>query len=246
MNYSPSRQESGLLKFEGPFVHVGDEGANNVVNSPADSLKSPGRYKGISDLENRRKTQTLTASYSSTLSANYDARAPDPRWVCVFCKKSSHFEGLGDLFGPYFVPSGCLSTYYQQLVNSPEGSSPRADLASSFIAGGGGKKKKKRQNSGGKNSPKKESGPSQTEVWFHEDCLVWLPDVSLIGHRIIGLESALSSAETVLCQKCGKNGSTIACIRVGCRDSAHFPCAKSNFWAINEPDFEARCPKHKV
>ncbi len=31
-------------------------------------------------------------SHSTTLSSKYDARKPDESWLCVFCKKSSHYQ----------------------------------------------------------------------------------------------------------------------------------------------------------
>ncbi len=41
-------------------------------------------------------------------SKQYDYKNFDPTWVCIFCKKCSHYRGLGDLFGPYYVSSSIL------------------------------------------------------------------------------------------------------------------------------------------
>ena len=43
-------------------------------------------------------------------SKQYDSRNIDQTWVCVFCHKTSHFRGLGDLFGPYWVKADKVKT----------------------------------------------------------------------------------------------------------------------------------------
>jgi hypothetical protein len=74
-----------------------------------------------------------------TFFSKYDAKKPDESWACVFCKRPSHFQGLGDLFGPYFASKEVISSVSQR---SP---SKNKDLAAKFIIGGAdGKKKKKK------------------------------------------------------------------------------------------------------
>jgi hypothetical protein len=41
--------------------------------------------------------------FSSAMAQHYDAFTLDETWVCAFCKRGSHQNCLGDLFGPYFV-----------------------------------------------------------------------------------------------------------------------------------------------
>ena len=43
-------------------------------------------------------------------SNKYDYRNADPSWICFFCQKQSHYQGLGDLFGPYYVPSKIIKS----------------------------------------------------------------------------------------------------------------------------------------
>ena len=43
-------------------------------------------------------------------SNKYDYRNADPSWVCFFCQKQSHYQRLGDLFGPYYVPSKIIKS----------------------------------------------------------------------------------------------------------------------------------------
>ena len=40
--------------------------------------------------------------------SRYDPKKVDPTWICIFCHQGSHHDGLGDLFGPYFVSSSVI------------------------------------------------------------------------------------------------------------------------------------------
>lgn len=44
-----------------------------------------------------------TGLCGNSLVSRYESHSSDPRWVCVFCKKGCHIDGLGDLFGPYLI-----------------------------------------------------------------------------------------------------------------------------------------------
>lgn len=66
-----------------------------------------------------------------------------------------------------------------------------------------------------------------------------------ISNNLSGLEDAISSSRKALCFKCNLPGSTLGCISVGCRELAHFHCAKEAHWAIDEYNFQARCSRHK-
>ena len=37
-------------------------------------------------------------SHTTTLSSKYDARKPDESWLCVFCKRSSHYQVTPKIF----------------------------------------------------------------------------------------------------------------------------------------------------
>ena len=246
-----SAQDRLLAKYQGPFVVMDNKSVaeakwSNVVNSPLDDLKksSSGRKKGVDDYEAR---EVNYGGPSSTLNPSYDAKKPDESWVCVFCKKGSHHCGMGDLFGPYFVSSS-------RSDSAKASPSPKKKLAASFILGGDGSKKKKKRKSGEiplqqqqqslQQQQQQQQQSQQREIWFHEDCVCWMADISLIGSRLIGLEAAVENADEATCVGCKQSGSTIACIKAGCKDVAHFPCAGDANWAINEYDFEAYCPKH--
>ena len=92
----------------------------------------------------------------------------------------------------------------------------------------------------------KGSGKSsdQSEVWFHEDCICWMPQIRLIGCQILGLSEAIRVSQRAVCGKCNYRGSTLACSQMRCRETAHFPCAQDMDWTIDEDNFLARCHVH--
>ena len=240
-------QERLLEKFKGPFVHIQGDIENtrwtNVINFANDSL-DPRNDKA--DLDSITRITNFGIP-STSLSSKYDVRNVDESWICMFCRKSSHYGGLGDLFGPYFVTSE-----QGKSLNLPSPAKPNnsKDLVSSFILGGSdqaGAKAKKRQKkkSGSLESPlkgSKQTGSDQRcEVWFHEDCICWLPQIRLIGNQILGLPEAIKVTQKAVCIKCGYRGCTIACSQKKCHNTAHFPCAQELHWEIDEENFLARC-----
>ena len=84
----------------------------------------------------------------------------------------------------------------------------------------------------------------QSEVWFHEDCICWMPQIRLIGCQILGLSEAIRVSQRAVCGKCNYRGSTLACSQMRCRETAHFPCAQDMDWTIDEDNFLARCHVH--
>ncbi len=232
-----SPQDRLVHQFGGPFVHVEGKAKspkwNNIINSSLDPLRpkegSPSKKNGFDDRERQRRVSEF--GVTSTIDPAYDARRADQSWACIFCKRPTHFRGLGDLFGPYFVSNPRAAAAASPLKK-------KEHLVSKFILGGETKKKRKRQHSSEYRSS------DQTEVWFHEDCICWMPDVALIGRRLIGLDEAVEAAGKVTCRVCGQTGATMPCVRAGCKDSTHFVCAKSAKWNIEEEDFQAYCQKH--
>lgn len=82
------------------------------------------------------------------------------------------------------------------------------------------------------------------EVWLHEDCAVWAPDVFLVGSQIIGIGSAVWSSCQYECSLCQKNGATLCCRQRDCKLPAHLPCARFAQWSLNESTFWVYCRKH--
>ena len=186
----------------------------------------------------------------TALSAKYDVKNNDESWVCVFCRKSTHYCGLGDLFGPYHIPSDQWKS-----LNLPTVDKPSKDIVSSFIKGGsdqaGAKAKKKlaqkkKSVTGNTESPSKSSpikSDQKSEIWFHEDCVCWLPQIRLMGNRILGLPEAIRVSQKTACSKCNHKGCTIACSKVRCHETVHYPCAQALHWEIDDDNFSARCQK---
>lgn len=233
---------------------------------------------GVNDLEQRVRVLTgfgHRGHHTSTLSSRYDPKKVDPTWICIFCHQGSHHDGLGDLFGPYFVsssvidipvrnttPTGaCCDPNRSPVYSHPTSPSPtksKQELAIKYILGEGGSSKRKRHRkasseggqmrelhqamAGTSGTP---SEPDKVEIWFHEDCVSWMSDIRIVGHVIIGLEDAVCSSRKSLCFKCNLPGCTLGCVALGCRELAHFHCAKGAHWKIDETNFQARCSRHK-
>ena len=245
-----TRQEKLLDKYKGPFVRVAGSLENpdfvNVINHSSDALDSQSKRKGLADFDLRLRVTGFGPSCSSTLSSKYDPRVLDETWVCVFCKRGSHAEGLGDLFGPYFVKAevvGCTSADGSPLKLKKE-------IAASFIIGSHPKRKKRgklsqpaiRVDSEVSKTVSKNS--DEEEVWFHEDCVCWNPEIRLVGSHVFGVEDAIMRTQKSPCSVCHLPGSTLCCIKPGCHDTAHYYCANSKDWRVDEDLFQAHCKKH--
>ena len=35
----------------------------------------------------------------------------------------------------------------------------------------------------------------KTEIWFHEDCFIWIPNTFLVGGRLVGLEEGVEQCQ---------------------------------------------------
>ena len=156
---------------------------------------------------------------------------------------------MGDLFGPYHVAGDVFkSATSEGSPGSPTFRSPvkntSQDLAMKFILGGSDKGKRKRKKSADNRAASTAANEGHAEVWFHEDCVCWCPDIRIVGNVVLGLDDAISATQRAPCSKCHLRGSTLGCVANGCRETAHFHCAKSLRWTIDEEIFQARCAKH--
>ncbi|CAB4062566.1 unnamed protein product [Lepeophtheirus salmonis] len=247
-----TKQESLLEKYKGPFLRIeGPDPFNpvwsNIINFSHDPLTSEAEVRlwssidGISEHEHHSRMAGLTSAALLTTSSYYDEN-----WICVFCKNRSHYQGLGDLFGPYYVPSELMKDF-----TVPKKSKP-SDLASKFILGGAepASKKRKRKKSAVNEASLNASvtsanaHPNEVEVWMHEDCICWIQDIQILGHRLIGLERAIEDSNKTRCAICSLNGCSFGCSSIGCRRVAHYPCALMSKWTLDEKEFQAFCLDH--
>ncbi|XP_044732477.1 uncharacterized protein CG5098 [Chrysoperla carnea] len=171
----------------------------------------------------------------------------------------------GDLFGPYIITSNCpeyqesleqISELKMKLSLQPE-TSPSGNSTGKFF----NKKAKKRHlqswtgsgihdvtpecHSSASLEGMLESSASKYEIWAHEDCIVWGPGVYLAGPRIVGLEGAVWSCCSVVCEQCQKRGANVSCLVRNCGLSSHVGCAKLSGWNLNEETYKAYCQRHK-
>ena len=159
-------------------------------------------------------------------SNKYDYRNADPSWVCFFCQKQSHYCGLGDLFGPYYVPSKIIKSKEPAPSETPK------------------KGKKRRKSEISETSGATGSSEGRSEIWFHEDCLIWVPCVQLVGGRLVGLEEAVLQCQDLLCSVCSCRGASVGCTVHGCKMVAHVHCAVQENWDLDMDNFAVRCSKH--
>ncbi|KAK8769165.1 hypothetical protein V5799_014370, partial [Amblyomma americanum] len=97
----------------GPYIRVVGTRerplSSHIVNvAPRTVPEDESKRKKVSAATTRVVPQHTTgrrvagsAAHTSTLSPHYDAVTRDPTWLCAFCQKGSHHQGLGDLYGPY-------------------------------------------------------------------------------------------------------------------------------------------------
>lgn len=84
------------------------------------------------------------------------------------------------------------------------------------------------------------------EVWFHEGCAVWTPDIYLVNNRIKGISSVLDTSSTLKCVSCKATGATLMCCKHGCKKVFHFPCALMAGSQFNKNNFTIYCKKHRL
>ncbi|XP_046386214.1 nascent polypeptide-associated complex subunit alpha, muscle-specific form isoform X2 [Ischnura elegans] len=272
------------IRVEGPrdgprrvtVVNVGSRGGGNVGED------EDGGDKGASRARGRRKPGVGGAKVAKDGSrggakaaapSGSDSSQPDRTWVCVFCRRGSHADGLGDLFGPYFIGRDSPEDDDDEKSDRLEGDSAEAagktgkGRRSSGVmdasANKGAKKAKRRwsvttpgpgfslgslDGVATPANPNDDSGDgtgnSRLEVWVHEECALWAAGLYQIGSRIVGLNEAVWSSAKMMCGRCGAAGANIGCVRRGCAQHLHYPCARDHGWQLDEEDFLASCPPH--
>lgn len=153
----------------------------------------------------------------------------DPTWICVFCKHPPHFDELGDLFGPYFIPKE---------TGSPSKGTPgrkRKNTMDSTSSGGRGR-----------SSSTSMSDKNCQEVWFHQDCICWSSGVYLIGKDIRNMDEVVRESSSRICSSCEVTGANLGCVFPGCLMTFHFGCAKRSRCVFSEDNYSILCEKHKV
>lgn len=224
----PSSKSSKSKKPSGPFVRVEKGKSNKIlysivnVSKKLEDEKDLKKGKNWNQLESRsaaiwkRPYSVINASkkklieISQPLDGSFNQNS---NWICVFCKQPSHYKGLGDLFGPYFITvDKKLNTSLTDVSDCKSSDTESNDrLKGNKIESN---KRKKTDNSDF--SDKKSFHPTtlatdsnelneltkenttQQEIWFHEDCIVWSNGVYLVGNLIRNMEDVVKDClETV-------------------------------------------------
>jgi len=228
-----NKVEKLFAKFQGPFVHINGDFDSplkvQVINSVLDNLDSSNKTNN-----SRTNDGKETRRHQSAPSGQYEHKTLTGPWACVFCNQATHWNGLGDLFGPYWVPSSKIITQRK----SPEPINPKASPED------------ENDNSEQVDDPTEDCGKSSEnfsdvcEIWFHEDCLCWVPCVYLVGSQVVGLEEAVELSRATVCCSCGERGASVGCCEPRCRQKAHVGCATREGWALHVDTFKAACTGH--
>lgn len=137
----------------------------------------------------------------------------DQSVVCVLCHKICHFQGLGDLYGPYNIDFS--TTNATSKVITPKKS--RYSLLNHNYA--------------------------VREIWIHEDCLVWSEGVHLVGNKILKMEETIKASFNHNCSACKTKGATIGCSGKRCRRMFHYICGRDGGCHLDETNFTLKCDK---
>ncbi|KAF4513838.1 UNVERIFIED_CONTAM: hypothetical protein B566_EDAN016671 [Ephemera danica] len=141
--------------------------------------------------ENDLRQRVQGLGFSSTMASHYDAFKLDESWRCAFCKRGSHSDGMGDLFGPYFIQQEADVLAMQQAEDAKKTKTKKKRRKSTEDPQKTSKKSKA-SGSGAQDNPV----PGTWEVWVHEPCAVWAAGVHLVGPRMVGLQEAIWGATT--------------------------------------------------
>lgn len=220
--------------LDGPFIRVNMSTHSSTVPLPTAATDSKERIKDLSLLSSAMSFDytiynRLDNSDPST-KVPYSNTKPDSQsgiklhrkaipqskhednienWRCAFCHLKPLEQGLGSLYGPYFVE---MSVTSQQQMDSPSTS----NSTNSFL----------------------------TEIWVHEDCVVW-SNVYLLGDTLFNLKETLIESQQTFCSVCKINGATISCVDRTCsHGTLHYPCANLIGFTLNSTTFTAHCAQH--
>ncbi|XP_054706870.1 uncharacterized protein CG5098-like [Uloborus diversus] len=252
--------------FNGPYVHIIGSKENPSSISVVNVAQK--EEEKVNKIPLKRNFNTSTVSrikkkpvgHLSTLSPTYDAFNRDKTWLCIFCHKGSHHEGLGDLYGPYYIKDKNGESDVKNSSSSSGTSNSKAKRRKSDHDDSKCPKKARQSsghssgesNQGGKQGSKhltevelSESGEPLREVWIHEDCVVWCQSVSLMGEEVHGLEEAITEAKENICCHCKLDGATVGCWGKGCKEQYHFSCAKETGCQMDIENFSLLCPEHQ-
>lgn len=238
------RPQSSQIVNVAPRTVPEDESKRKKVSAPA-RVGPPHHSTG--------RRVAGSAAHTSTLSPHYDAVTRDPTWLCAFCHRGSHHQGLGDLYGPY---PGAQQP--PRPADPDMNSSGSSSLEEMLRKGRATKRKKSDSFSGSEDGPtsRRVSRQRRTseaerepelpkEIWVHETCAVWTQGVYLGGNRVHGLQEAIAEAANLVCSKCKMAGASVGCISRACSEKYHFLCAVEKGCQLNTENFSILCFKHK-
>lgn len=223
------------------------------------------RSRGLhcSTLSNKYDAQTRDASWICAF-CKRGPHTTELKGNTVSASTLEHTTPAGDLFGPYVITN--QSPEFERRYDDPydlQFKSKKVKRNIEASLGGNIKvtgKKSKRKHSESYDSRLSldslesseiylgitDMGNQTYEVWAHENCIVWSQGVYLIGPKIVGLEEAIWTTCNLPCKKCHLKGANICCLKRGCPNVMHFPCAQMSDWQLENDTFKVYCFEHKT
>lgn len=273
-NASSSRSRGPFIHIKGPRDSPLSVSVVNAPLNEEDLEKRMHKTKKFHDDSEYRHKVRSKGLHCSTLSNKYDAQTRDASWICAFCKRGPHTTDLkgqatpnfsekysapGDLFGPYTITN--RSPEFERRLDDPydlqfKSKKVKRCLEANRVSGKKSKRKHSENYDGrisldSVNDSDVYLGITDVtgqsyEVWAHENCIVWSQGVYLIGPKIVGLEEAIWTCCNVPCRRCHLKGANICCLKRGCPNVMHFPCAQMSDWQLEEDTFRVLCAEHKT
>lgn len=270
-NASSSKSRGPFIHIRGPRDSPLSVSVVNAPLTDEDLEKKLQKNKKFHDDSEYRHKVRSRGLHCSTLSNKYDAQTRDATWICAFCKRGPHTTEIkgsvislaalqsttppGDLFGPYAITNQCPE--YERRFDDPydlhfKSKKVKRNIEANFKVTG---KKSKRKHSESYDDSTDSTdiylgvtdmGNQSYEVWAHENCIVWSQGVYLIGPKIVGLEEAIWTSCNVTCNRCHLKGANICCLKRGCPNVMHYPCAQMSNWQLEEDTFKVYCLEHKI
>ncbi|KAL5730538.1 hypothetical protein ACHQM5_003345 [Ranunculus cassubicifolius] len=84
------------------------------------------------------------------------------------------------------------------------------------------------------------------DVWVHQHCAVWSPEVYFAGLGCLkNVRAALSRGKALKCSRCGRPGATIGCRVDRCPKTYHLPCGRAVGCIFDHRKFLIACNDHR-
>ena len=168
----------------GPFIRV--EKRKHQINYTVVNNSSR-----LEDKDNKFNNKPNYGTIAKKSSNQILFKPNDSTWICIFCKRQSHFKQLGDLFGPHeLICDKNLDNSTNNLINN--NSFNTQPSTSSYSSN------HNNNNSWSFNNSAAATTTSRNEIWFHEDCIIWSNGIYLAGNRVRNIDEIVLECSEIV------------------------------------------------